>query len=476
MSGSVFMPTSVTPSRATPDPGKHVNYVLGMVLGVDDFTQEFAYLAGRSELSARELGGYGVLRGLRVHSPAPPDAAKGPEVVVSAGTALTPEGRFVKVPLTQCAFVNEWIARNKSVLESRGVVVPGPPLGLFVVLSYAERTTDLVPIPGEPCRTEEESMAPSRVADDFKLELRLVAPERREQEAIGAYLSWLAGKLEVVDTGAPTLPAFLAALAVAAAGSPKAGTAAPGAPAGSPPSPIPAGSPIFEPPTFSLKVPRADAARYFREALRYFATLRAEWQGAGSAPGGTPPDEDALLLARLDLGLLPEALDADVWKVDTIAVDETERSSLLPLSYLQEATFALADLASKQAVTHALGGAGVRYIVAAAGTVEIKDKETDPSPEVPPTYNGLTAWASADGEVSVTFAGPSGAGLQYLVKALPVATDATFSDPSVSFGAFLPPAAVPGFRLIVNNGGARVAKADLVGKKLMIEVSAFGAG
>ena len=29
------------------DPSQHVNFAKGMVLGVDDFSQEFAYLAGR---------------------------------------------------------------------------------------------------------------------------------------------------------------------------------------------------------------------------------------------------------------------------------------------------------------------------------------------------------------------------------------------------------------------------------------------
>ena len=34
-------------AASAPDPSKHVNFTLGMVLGVDDFTQEFAYLSGR---------------------------------------------------------------------------------------------------------------------------------------------------------------------------------------------------------------------------------------------------------------------------------------------------------------------------------------------------------------------------------------------------------------------------------------------
>ena len=44
-----FAPTLVSPSATAQDPTKHVNYVLGMVLGVDDLTQEFGYLSQRDQ-------------------------------------------------------------------------------------------------------------------------------------------------------------------------------------------------------------------------------------------------------------------------------------------------------------------------------------------------------------------------------------------------------------------------------------------
>src|SRR5689334_21131595 len=56
--------TATLPALVPLDPGKHVNYTPGMVLGVDDFTQEFAYLANRDEWRARDAVGYGTLRGL----------------------------------------------------------------------------------------------------------------------------------------------------------------------------------------------------------------------------------------------------------------------------------------------------------------------------------------------------------------------------------------------------------------------------
>ena len=48
------------------DPTKHVDYQLGMVLGVDDFEQEFTYSSGRDKRIVRDLVGYGVVSGLRV--------------------------------------------------------------------------------------------------------------------------------------------------------------------------------------------------------------------------------------------------------------------------------------------------------------------------------------------------------------------------------------------------------------------------
>ena len=46
---SSFAPRVAGSAVTRPDPFKHVNYSLGMVLGVDDFTQEFAYLSGRDQ-------------------------------------------------------------------------------------------------------------------------------------------------------------------------------------------------------------------------------------------------------------------------------------------------------------------------------------------------------------------------------------------------------------------------------------------
>src|SRR5436309_14942210 len=87
----------VTTMKGTPpDPSQHVNYARGMVLGVDDFTQEFAYLAGREQWLARDAIGYGTLSGLRVF--AEDAGADGPRLPVTAGSAQAPSGEHVCRP------------------------------------------------------------------------------------------------------------------------------------------------------------------------------------------------------------------------------------------------------------------------------------------------------------------------------------------------------------------------------------------
>src|SRR5438128_4517130 len=103
---SSFIPRATAPTLSEPDPAKRVNYTLGMVLGVDDFTQEFAYLSGRDQLLVRELLGYGTVCGLRVTiEPTDDDTERisNPQVRVGSGLAVTPQGQLVGVPAAQCA-------------------------------------------------------------------------------------------------------------------------------------------------------------------------------------------------------------------------------------------------------------------------------------------------------------------------------------------------------------------------------------
>ena len=107
---------------ATTDPTQHVNYAKGMVLGVDDFTQEFAYLSGRTQWLARETVGYGTTNGLRVW--VEESGADGPRLHVGAGTALVPSGRLVCVTADQCATLNKWLAKRDNAALVTSLLIP----------------------------------------------------------------------------------------------------------------------------------------------------------------------------------------------------------------------------------------------------------------------------------------------------------------------------------------------------------------
>src|SRR3954451_24600241 len=110
-----FVPSLLSPSASEPDPTKRVNYNLGMVLGVDDFTQEFAYLTGRDQWMLRDLIGYGTARGLKVSTEL--DVARGPRVVVEPGVAISPSGQMICVPSAQCAYLRDWVADHEDEIS-----------------------------------------------------------------------------------------------------------------------------------------------------------------------------------------------------------------------------------------------------------------------------------------------------------------------------------------------------------------------
>ena len=70
----------------------------------------------------------------------------------------------------------------------------------YVVLCYRDCPTDEVPVPGEPCRCDTDTMAPSRIMDDFRLELILgpPPPPQLEEGALRDLIAWL-HEVEVAD-------------------------------------------------------------------------------------------------------------------------------------------------------------------------------------------------------------------------------------------------------------------------------------
>jgi hypothetical protein len=316
----------VAPPPAVPDPTRHVKYTQGMVLGVADFDQEFAYHAAHLRWITRDLIGYGTVRGLRVSIAGDKTV---PEVVVAEGVAVSPRGYLIRVPQAQCARLNDWLAVNQAGILAQPGSPLGSPLGnptvtLYVVLSYRECALDPVPIPGEPCRSEDDTKAMSRLADDFALELTFVAPDQHEEDEMSRFDAAL-GQVQITDAPGTfaTLAQFLAA--VRALG---------------PPLSSPLGSPLSSPlssPLAGLRIHTADAPAFLRAALRVWVTeLRPP--PTATAPGtGTQPPEKRLLLAELDVPLQSPA-PGGTWTVADpagIMINEERRPFLVPLRLLQ---------------------------------------------------------------------------------------------------------------------------------------------
>lgn len=325
------------------DPSKHVNFVQGMVLGVDDFRQEFAWHAGRHETIARDLAGYGTVSGLHVGIDANGTAA--PVVAVEPGLAVTPPGRFVRLRRRQCAQLASWLARPENASQLSALEeTPGGSgqrvVRVYVRLRYHECLTDDVPIPGEPCRTEEEAMAASRVADSWGLHLSFTAPAQCEENAVRELVRWLK-QIPIVDHAAAEPREVVQALRTAAAGLLSA------------PGPFPLEMDLVDPPA-SLAIGRDDLCACLRAALHFWTTsLRPRVQervpsaacGCGcagdGAAEGSPPDEpgveDDLLLAELWVPVTDGAAGSVVFDAtQEIRLRYERRPILLHVRLLQE--------------------------------------------------------------------------------------------------------------------------------------------
>lgn len=195
-------------SAGTPDPSRHVNYVSGMVLGVDDYAQEFAYHAGRAKWIVRDFLGYGTLSGLAVE--VLPDGEGGAaRVHVSPGSAAVPSGQLICVGREQCGELAAWFRRDevKTELASRAGGAAEVDVEVFVRLCYTDCAVDDVPIPGEPCRSEENLMAPSRIADDYCLSFSFEKPLDMEARALEVLAAWAAAARAAAAAGGEADPA-----------------------------------------------------------------------------------------------------------------------------------------------------------------------------------------------------------------------------------------------------------------------------
>lgn len=344
---------------------KRVRYTTGLVLGVDEFEQEQTYFLERDRLHQRALHGYGTVHGLSVQLEPLPSVEGGPEVLVTPGLAVDPHGQHICIPEAQCARLDDWLARQTP--EAADIpLAPGDAaarVSIYVVLRYRECPTDAVPLPGKPCRSLEDTMAASRLEDDFALSFTFRRPPHVEEAVIrvfgellhaveGAdmgpfvdrsFLLSLVRRLPQVRTGT-TLADLLATASPPAFGSP---------PAGSPPM---EGSP---PSGLSLRVPRAEMPAILQALMREWVTearpavlrtgreddpLEASYrQSSAGRCSPVPVDDNAVLLAelRVPAEATPDGMRRVPDDPTQIDVLERERPLLLSTRLLQESFAAL---------------------------------------------------------------------------------------------------------------------------------------
>jgi len=338
--------TALSPAQL--NPALHVNYAKGMVLGVDDFTQEFAYVSGRDQWVVRELLGYGTTSGLAVIVE---DTADGPRVRVARGAAAVPSGKLVCVPSEQCGVINKWLAKAENATLVWALLPGGSPpssppasgatISLYLTLCYADCATMPVPIPGDPCRSDDQLMANSRIADDYRLDLRTAPPAQTEEDAVRDFVAWLKN-VPIVDTSPPPKAdelVWITGLKAAVEPWLDAMNASP--PPSSPPSFSTLGDFLFDSPPTTLVVGRQDLPAFLRVAFRFWVTvLRPFWMTrlCGTTPGA---DDDCVLLARLEVPVIwVGGSPTGAWQVDggaaTIVIDESRRPILVHMRLLQE--------------------------------------------------------------------------------------------------------------------------------------------
>lgn len=421
------------------DPLKRVNYTFGLVLGVDEFQQEQTYFLSKDRSHYRLAHGYGTIRGLQVQVVTTPDL----EVQVSPGVAISPAGQEIHVPQLMCAKLNDWLSNNQAQLA--GLVDSSQPLSLCLVLGYRECATDTVPVPGEPCRTQQDAMAPSHLADSFQLKLCLNAdwltsppmspasnglqtsglccrPRQREENATRRF-GELLHRIRITDNALVfTQEADLENLVrtiETLEGPCTPPSSPPSSPPGSPPS-SPPGSPPWD--TGPIYLATETAPEFLRAAFRVWVTEVLPAIAAKNAQSGCACDP-SLLLAELQFSI------NNNWQVTgPVTIDESCRPILVETRLLQECLI-------NEITGEAGAGAAQTSVVVAAGTFNVAISGGNVVATASgPVYNNISAtgqarqglllpvlltWSGNPGYVNPLSSPPSGH--SYVVKGTAIA-------------------------------------------------------
>jgi hypothetical protein len=392
---------TATPCTQKLDPLKRVNYTYGMVLGVDEFKQEQTYFLAKNRAHNRLAHGYGTICGLHVQIVTAPDL----EVQVTCGSAINPQGQEIHVQQLMCSRINDWLNANKTALQAVFGIPPFE-LPVCVVLCYRECPTDVVPVPGEPCRTQQDAMAPSHIAESFQLKLCIdsdklssppisppssppsaplpgdlcYSPSQVEEDAIRAF-GTLLRRIQITDIGPSSVTQAQLEDLVREL------------------SPATASSVLSSPPlgTSPIQLHVADASEFLRAAFLVWVTeVRPTLTSTSTSCGCCIPSEQCVLLAELSFTV---GVSADGWQViGGVTVDEGRRPYLLETRLLQEYL-----LGGNSGAAGSGGGVHAGIAVVAAGTFSIQLSGTAVAND--PTFNNLTATFVAAGQYLLNWTG-----------------------------------------------------------------------
>ena len=235
-------------------------------------------------------------------------------------------------------------------------------ISLYLTLCYADCQTRPVPIPGEPCRSEDELMKPSRIADDYRLTLRGTAPAQVEEDALRDFVRWLRANITVTDTSPPS-PAdpegWIAALRNAVRPWTDAQTMSP--PLSPPASFSSLGDFLFDLGSPTLALGREHQCEFLRTAFRFWVTeLRPMWM-AMRCHRAEHADLDCVLLARVSfevtwIGGSPTGAWQITGSPTAVRIDESMRPVLAHQRLLQEWALCGCDCAGGAGGSAAFGG------------------------------------------------------------------------------------------------------------------------
>ncbi|MFT5085137.1 MAG: hypothetical protein ACI9Y1_003195 [Lentisphaeria bacterium] len=321
--------TSVYPEANVLDPSKRVNYIHGLVLGVDEFKQEELYLLEKDKSHNRSLHGYGTVCGLKVE---PHTGAAGQEIKVHPGMAVSPSGQVIQVPRTQCAVLDQWLASHgEEIAEYIGSPAIGS-MSLYLMLCYRECKTDIVPIPTGPCQSLEESTAPSRTADDFSLSFELAAPTDIHFQSSMKDLTDLLLTIPVEVNGAMTLDELKGLVRSLIPDTP------PEVVPSSPPEFVPSSPPLSSP-ALSDAIAPENVEEYFNAAFLVWVTevkpclLTVANNAILTVPSDT--SDKCVFLAQINFDVITADGITRIDPLGEVVVDESLRQYLLNTQAMQ---------------------------------------------------------------------------------------------------------------------------------------------